>query len=88
MEGIAPSLIFLLLFVAIFYVFLIRPQRRRQQRHHQLVEGLNKGDRIITAGGIYGEIVRIGKRSVVLKLEDGAKLRLAKDSITEVQERD
>ena len=82
-----PLVILLLVFGAIFYFMLIRPQRRRQQQMNQLVGSLKRGDKVITAGGIYGEIESVGDTSVVLVLEDGAKLRLAKSSIVRKQDK-
>ena len=76
-----PLLILLVVFGGIFYFMLIRPQRRRQQQMNQLMEGLKRGDSVITAGGIHGEIESLGDTSVVLTLEDGSKLRMAKTSI-------
>jgi len=82
-----PLVILLLVFGAIFYFMLIRPQRRRQQQMNQLVGSLKRGDKVITAGGIYGEIESVGETSVVLVLEDGAKIRLAKSSIVKKQDK-
>lgn len=74
-------IIMLVAFGLIFYFMLIRPQRKRQQEMNSLLSGLKRGDRVMTAGGIIGEIDSIGDTSVVLILEEGAKLRLAKPSI-------
>jgi len=82
-----PLVILLLVFGAIFYFMLIRPQRRRQQQMNQLVGSLKRGDKVITAGGIYGEIESVGETSVVLVVEDGAKIRLAKSSIVKKQDK-
>ena len=76
-----PLLVILALFGAIFYFMLIRPQKKRQAKMNELIEGLKRGDRIMTAGGIIGEIDSIGDTSVVMVLEDNAKLRMAKTSI-------
>ena len=76
-----PLLILLVVFGGIFYFMLIRPQKKRQQQMNQLVESLKRGDKIISAGGIHGEIDSVGDTSIVLELEDGAKIRLAKTSI-------
>ncbi len=73
-------------FGAIFYFMLIRPQRKRQAKMNDLIGGLKRGDRVITAGGIYGEIESIGDTAIVIELEDGAKLKVAKTSV--VQKRD
>jgi len=62
---------------------LIRPQRKRQSKHNELVSGLKRGDSVVTAGGIYGEIDSISDTSIVLTLEDGGKIRLAKSSIVD-----
>ena len=74
-------IIMLVAFGLIFYFMLIRPQRKRQQEMNNLLSGLKRGDKVMTAGGIIGEIDSIGDTSVVLTLEEGAKLRMAKMSI-------
>ncbi|MFQ6122164.1 MAG: preprotein translocase subunit YajC [Dehalococcoidales bacterium] len=80
-------IILLLLMVAIFYVLLIRPQRKRQKQHDELVQELRKGDNVITAGGIYGVIESISDESVVLKVESGATIRIAKGSVISRREK-
>jgi preprotein translocase subunit YajC len=82
-QSIISLVVILAVFAAVFYFMLIRPQRRRQAKHSVLVSGLKRGDKVITAGGIYGEIDSIGDTSVVLALEDGGKIRLSKSSIVE-----
>jgi len=82
-----PLLILIVVFGGIFYFMLIRPNRRRQQEMKQLMDSLKRGDTVITAGGIHGEIESIGDTSVVLNLEDGSKLRMAKTSIVRKQEK-
>ena len=79
-------LILFAVFGAIFYFMLIRPQRKRQAKMTELIGGLKRGDPVITAGGIHGEIDSIGDTAVVLILEDGAKLKVAKSSV--VKKRD
>ncbi len=82
-QSIISLVAILAVFAAVFYFMLIRPQRRRQAKHKELVKGIKRGDRVVTAGGIYGEIDSIGDTSVVLKLEDGGKLRIAKSSVVD-----
>jgi len=82
-SSIVSLVVILGVFAAVFYFMLIRPQRRRQAKHNELVSGLKRGDKVVTAGGIYGEIDSIGDTSVVLKLEDGGKIRIAKSSIVD-----
>jgi preprotein translocase subunit YajC len=80
-SSIISLVVILAVFGAVFYFMLIRPNRKRQTKHKELVTGLKRGDNIVTAGGIYGEIDSIGDTSIVLTLEDGGKIRLAKSSI-------
>jgi len=85
--GMTPLLIMLAVFGAIFYFMLIRPQRKRQARMNELIGGLKRGDHVTTAGGIYGEVDSVGESSFVLILEDGAKIRVAKQSVTQKREK-
>lgn len=85
--SMAPMLIFLVLLFALMYFVLIRPQRKRQKEHQQLVEELRRGDRVITAGGIYGVIETVSEDSVVIKVESDMMLRVAKNSVALKRER-
>ena len=87
MEGIWPIAVFLALIFAMFYFLMIRPQRRRQKEQEEMMQQLRKGDRVITNAGIYGQIESVGEDTVVLKIESGATMRVAKGSITGKRER-
>ena len=76
-----PLVIFLVVMFALFYFVMIRPQRRRQREHETMVQELQKGDKVITAGGIYGTIESLGEDNVVLKVESGATIRVARGSV-------
>ncbi len=73
--------VFLVFIFALMYFVLIRPQRKRQKEHQQLVEELRRGDKVITAGGIYGVIESTGEDSVVIKVESGITMRVARSSV-------
>jgi len=74
-------IVFLVVIGLLFYFFMIRPQRKRQKEHEELVGQLRGGDRVITAGGIYGQVESVTQDSVVLKVESGATIRVTKSSI-------
>ena len=80
-------IVFLVLIFAMFYFLMIRPQRKRQKEHQQLIEELRRGDRVVTAGGIFGVIESVSEDSVVIKVESGATMRVAKGSVALKQER-
>ena len=79
----SPWLMFVpYLFIAvIFYFLLIAPMRKRQKALSQMVDSLKKGDRIVTSGGIYGEIAGVDAETVILKVADNVRIKLAKSAI-------
>jgi len=85
--SIWTMLIFVVLIFGLMYFVLIRPQRKRQKEHQQLIEELKRGDRVVTAGGIHGVIESISEDSVIIKVESGATMRVAKGSVSLKQER-
>jgi preprotein translocase subunit YajC len=74
-------IVFVVLLVAIFYFLIIRPQRRQQKKHQALMQELKRGDKVITTGGIYGVVEKLNEDSVILKIESGATIRIARTSI-------
>ena len=72
---------FLVVIFALFYFVMIRPQRKRQKQQQEMVQALQKGDKVITAGGIFGTIDSVREDSVVIKVESGTMLRVAKGSV-------
>ncbi len=76
-----PIIIFVVLMIGMMYFLTIRPQQKKQKEMQKLLESLKKGDSVITVGGVYGKIERIGKESVVLEIESGATIRVTKSSI-------
>ena len=80
-QSYVPIIILAVLMIAMFYFLMIRPMRQREQKHDQLVQQLQKGDKVITAGGVYGEVDRIDEDSIVLTVESGAKIRVTKGGV-------
>lgn len=74
-------LIFLVGIIGMLYFFMIRPLRQREKQHDRIVAGLEKGDMVITAGGVYGQVESIDENSVVLKVESGATIRVIKGGV-------
>ena len=66
---------------AIMWLFMIRPQRKQQKELEAFRSSLKRGDKVITAGGIYGTVDEIKDRYVVLKVDGETKLRVDKSSI-------
>jgi len=79
-------IIILIALFALMYFFMIRPRQKQQKEQQEMKEHLGVGDKVITAGGIYGEIERLGEDTVVLRVESGATIKVAKNSVLGKQE--
>jgi preprotein translocase subunit YajC len=69
------------LVLAIFYFIILLPMKRKQQKIEQFLENLKVGDRVITTGGLYGQITRLGEQSVQLQIADKIKVEVAKAAV-------
>ena len=78
------QLIPLILIFVIFYFFLIRPQQKKAKEHQQMVEGLRRGDQIITSGGLYAKIVKVADDHVEAELAPQVKVKIVKGTISGV----
>ena len=76
---------FLALMVVIFYFLLIRPQQKRQQNQAKLASDLKLGDKIITWAGIYGEIAAMDEETIVIRVESGTLIRIARMAVAQKQ---
>jgi preprotein translocase subunit YajC len=82
-EGGSPWLQFapFVLVLGIFYFIILLPMRKKQQKVQQFLENLKVGDRVITTGGIYGQVMKLGGDSVQLQIADKLRIEVAKASI-------
>lgn len=83
LEGGSPWLQFIpfVLVLAIFYFIILLPMRRKQQKAEQFLEALKVGDRVITTGGIYGQVTRLGAESLQIQIADKIKIEIAKSAV-------
>lgn len=75
----------ILLMGIIFYFMLYRPQKKEQQRRNDLLNGLKKGDRIVTIGGLYGTIIGFTDKTVTLKLAEKVEVTVARTAVSGYQ---
>jgi len=79
----------IIFFVAIFaamYFLMIRPRQKQQKQHEAMMQELRVGDRVIIAGGIYGQIESLSEDTAILRIESGATMKVARSSILGKQE--
>jgi preprotein translocase subunit YajC len=75
------------LIIVIFYFLIIRPQRKKQKDTQSMLANIRKGDRVATVGGIRGTVQAVKENTVVLKVDDNAKIEFNKNAISAVLER-
>jgi preprotein translocase subunit YajC len=90
--GIAPEggspwlqLVPFALVLGIFYFIILLPMKRKQQKVQEFLDGLKVGDRVITTGGIHGQVTRLGEQSVQLQIADKVRVEVARAAIGGLQ---
>ncbi len=74
-------LAYVAIFIGVFYFFIILPRKQQDKKHRSLLETLQKGDKVVTIGGIKGEIARIKDDSVFLKINDTTQMEMLKKAV-------
>lgn len=73
--------VMLLLIFIVMWFFMIRPQRKQQKELQKFRDGLQKGDKVVTVGGIFGTVVEIREKSVLIEVDKDVKIRVDKNSL-------
>ena len=87
MQGQGNMLVQLIPFVvifAIFYLLIIMPARKKQKQHQSMIQALRGGERIITAGGIYGTVTRVMDDRFEIQVDSNTRIQITKGSISAV----
>jgi preprotein translocase subunit YajC len=69
------------LMLGIFYVLVLMPMRKRQKKVQEFQSGLKVGDRVITTGGIYGQVTKVGDQTVQLQIADKIRIEISRASV-------
>jgi preprotein translocase subunit YajC len=69
------------LVIAIFYLLIIMPQRKKQKKHMEMVESLKPGDRIVTTAGMFGTVMGVQKDRIELKIAANVKIDITKSAV-------
>ena len=90
-QGAAPQggggtslLIMMVVFFAIFYFMIIRPQSKQAKDHKKMLEGLGKGDEVVTSGGLLGRVSKIGDHFVTIEIAAEVEIKVQKSAISTV----
>jgi len=72
----------------VFYFFIIRPQKKKEDQRKSMVEAVKKNDRVVTIGGIHGTVTQVDDTSVLVQVDNNTKLRFEKSALSSVNIKD
>ena len=76
-----PTILMFGAIILVMWLFMIRPQRKQQKQLQEFRNSLKKGDKVVTAGGIFGEIVEVNEKTALIRVDGDVKLRVDKQSL-------
>ena len=85
-SGLTQVLFLYVPIFAIFYFFIIRPQRQQQKKTKEMLDALKKNDEVITSSGIHGTVVIVKEKTVVLRVDEGTRIEILREHIATVRD--
>jgi len=82
--GLVSTLIMFGAIFLIFYFMIIRPQQKRAKERNKMLSNIEKGDKVVTSGGIHGTIAGIDEKTVLLQISDSVKVKVERSAISNV----
>lgn len=73
--------------MVLFYILLVIPQKRQEKKHQEMVNSLEKGDKVVTSGGIHGTVVSTKENTVIVKVDDSTSIEFSKSAIVYVEKK-
>lgn len=83
-QNLLLSVISFVLIIGIFWLFIIRPQNKKQKETEKMINALKKGDKVVTIGGIHGVVSAAKEKTVVVKVDDGVSIEFNRSAIAAV----
>ena len=80
-QGWLTMAIYFGVFVAVFYFFIIMPRKKQEKKHASLLSDLKRGDKVVTIGGLRGEVAKVKDDTVLIKVNDNSELEFIKKAI-------
>jgi len=78
------TLLYIVVLFAILYFIMIRPQQQRQKKHQEMVRKIAVNDSVITAGGIFGTVVKVKEDSLIVRVADNVRIEILKSAISQI----
>ena len=78
------SMLPFILIIGVIYFLMIRPQQKKTKEKQKLLSTVDKGDRIVTVGGIHGEVLKAEEKTLIVKIDDKTKVELDRASVSAI----
>lgn len=76
------NIVFLVAIIVVFYFFMLRPQIKKQKEERKFRESINKGDKVVTIGGIHGRIVEVADTTFLVEIDSNVRVRVEKSAVS------
>ena len=83
--SILTNILPIVLIFVIFWFLMIRPQQKKMKEHQALINAVQRGDVVVTGGGIIGKVTKVADEEVTVEIADGVKIKVVKPTITNVR---
>ena len=74
----------LLFIFVIFWFFLIRPQQKKLKAHSEIIQALKKGDKVVTGGGLFGDVMDVKEKYLKVEIADGVRVKVKQETILDL----
>lgn len=81
-------ILFPLILLVVFWFFFIRPQSKRDKERRAMIAAVEKGDRVVTLGGIHGTVLKVEENGLLVEVDQNVKLRFDKNAVASVASKD
>ncbi len=80
-QGWISLLIYFGVFILLFWLLIIYPRKKQEKKHQEIVEALKRGDKVVTIGGIRGEVAKVKDDTIIIRVADNVELEFLKTAI-------
>ena len=82
--GMLSTVVMFSLIILIFYFMIMRPQQKRQKERQKLLESVQKGDKVVTTGGVHGTVIGIEEKTVLVQIAENVKVKYERSAISSI----
>jgi len=83
-ESLLATMLPMVAIFAIFYFLMIRPQQKKQKEHRAMIDALEKGNEVVTAGGVVGRVSKVEDQYVTLEIAQGVEIRVQRHAVSQL----